>query len=248
MSPQNFWASSYRFSYLIFLIVYIQKIGLGHGVQFSRLHHSMVNVKIYKCLPQICALALTVSEISKNTFWHQKSWSRSRRAIFVIAPFNGKCENLQMSAISFWASSYRLRDIIFVNVWPPNVRQDHGMQFAQFHHSMANVKVDKRHFCAFEMFAKAWPERNNFIRFLQTETHINTRRNGQVHDYKRNLAVLPKNIIDQICIIQFSVTVRVAELYNSSECSYWRILQLICRHRCQKISTTSSFCKKTCEF
>ena len=44
-------------------LTYLQKVGQCHGVQFSQLHHSMANVKIYKCLPLIFALALTVSEI-----------------------------------------------------------------------------------------------------------------------------------------------------------------------------------------
>ena len=48
-----------------FNFFYLQKVGQGHGVQFSQLHVSMANVKIYKCLPQIFALTLTVSEIYK---------------------------------------------------------------------------------------------------------------------------------------------------------------------------------------
>ena len=39
----------------------LQQVGQGHGVQFSQLQLSMANVKIYKCLSHIFALALIVS-------------------------------------------------------------------------------------------------------------------------------------------------------------------------------------------
>ena len=45
-------------------IVYLQKVGQGHGVQFSQLHHWMANAKIYKYHPQIYALAFIISEIT----------------------------------------------------------------------------------------------------------------------------------------------------------------------------------------
>ena len=47
----------------MFQILYLQKVGQGHGVQFSQGCHSMVNIKIYKSRPHIFALALTTSEI-----------------------------------------------------------------------------------------------------------------------------------------------------------------------------------------
>ena len=48
-----------------FLIYDFQKVGQGHGVQYSLLHHSMANVIIYKCLPHILCLTVTISEIYK---------------------------------------------------------------------------------------------------------------------------------------------------------------------------------------
>ena len=47
----------------LFLIADLQKVGQDYGAQVSQLHHSMTNVKIYKCLPHIFALALIVSDI-----------------------------------------------------------------------------------------------------------------------------------------------------------------------------------------
>ena len=48
-----------------FQIFDIKKVGYGHGVEFSELHHSKADAKIYKCLPHIFVLALTVSYIYK---------------------------------------------------------------------------------------------------------------------------------------------------------------------------------------
>ena len=47
----NFCASSYHFrdiKFKISKICYLQKVGHSHRVQFSKWHHSMANVKIYK--------------------------------------------------------------------------------------------------------------------------------------------------------------------------------------------------------
>ena len=46
-----------------FNISYLQNVAQGQGVQFLKLRHSMTNVKIYKSLPDIFALALTISVI-----------------------------------------------------------------------------------------------------------------------------------------------------------------------------------------
>ena len=59
MSPTNLCTSYFHFRDITILKFLPQKVGQGHGVQFSQLHHSMANVKIYKCLPQIFALALS---------------------------------------------------------------------------------------------------------------------------------------------------------------------------------------------
>ena len=46
-----------------FQIFYLQRVGRGHGVQFSQLHGLMANVKIDKSLPHILAIALPISNI-----------------------------------------------------------------------------------------------------------------------------------------------------------------------------------------
>ena len=63
MSLTNFCGSSYRYTF--FKIFTAEKVDQGHGVQFSQLPHSMVNIKIYKYLPDIFVLARIVSEIQK---------------------------------------------------------------------------------------------------------------------------------------------------------------------------------------
>ena len=60
---------------LKFQIVNLRKVGQGYGVQFSKWHHAITNVKIYKSLLYIYALALAVSEITnykKKLYDHQK--------------------------------------------------------------------------------------------------------------------------------------------------------------------------------
>ena len=49
LSPLHICANSYRFRYIKNLnFFYLQKVGHSHRVQFSQLHHSMANGKIYK--------------------------------------------------------------------------------------------------------------------------------------------------------------------------------------------------------
>ena len=63
MSPTQFCASFYRFSDIKIANFYLQKAGQDHRVPFSQLHHSTANDNIYRCIPQIFALALTSSKI-----------------------------------------------------------------------------------------------------------------------------------------------------------------------------------------
>ena len=79
----------------------------------------MVNVKIYKCFPHIFfALALTVFFFF--IFDLQKVGKGQKVQFSQITPFDGKCQNLQMSLTHcFCASSYRLRDITILNFLHP---------------------------------------------------------------------------------------------------------------------------------
>ena len=63
MSPTHFSDSSYSFGDIFFFNLYFQKVGRSNGMQFFKLNRSVANIKIYKCLEHIFALALTVSEI-----------------------------------------------------------------------------------------------------------------------------------------------------------------------------------------
>ena len=81
-----------------FQICYLQKVGQSHGLQFSQLHHLIANDKIYKYLPYIFVLALSVSEILKKLNLLLKSRSKLQSAIFSITPFDGICQNLQYLA------------------------------------------------------------------------------------------------------------------------------------------------------
>ena len=67
---------------------------------------------------------------------------------------------------------------------------------------MANVKIYKRHFGNFFIFAKI-----RLVRTIVTDTHIQRERdthshththiNRQAHSYRRNVADLPKNCVEQ---------------------------------------------------
>ena len=54
---------------LKFKVCNFQRVYQGHGVQFSQWHHSMANVKIYKRLPYIFALALTFQRYYNFNFF-----------------------------------------------------------------------------------------------------------------------------------------------------------------------------------
>ena len=69
------------------------------------------------------------------------------------------------------------------------VSQGHGIQFLQWRHLMANVKIYKCHFLNCFICAKVQTVLTN----TQTQRHTNRHRNRQDHRYRRNLADLPKN-------------------------------------------------------
>ena len=54
MSPYIL-AQALTVSQITIFIFALKKVGQGHEVQVSKLHHSMANVKIYKCLPKMFA-------------------------------------------------------------------------------------------------------------------------------------------------------------------------------------------------
>ena len=77
-------------------------------------------------------------------FKPSKSRSRSRSIIFKMTPFDDKCPNLQISPTHFCASSYHFGYMQICNCLPSKSRSN-GVQFSHLRHSMANVKIFKRH-------------------------------------------------------------------------------------------------------
>ena len=64
--------------------LFIQKVGQGHGVQFSQWYHSVLKGQVHKYLPHIFPLVLIVSDILKEmNIWSWKSRSRSLSAVFL---------------------------------------------------------------------------------------------------------------------------------------------------------------------
>ena len=93
MSYTHLCACSHRFRDIKCVHIF-QKVGQGHRVQFSHLHHSVANFKFYKCLPHILRQFLKVQRYKNCMSLPSKSRSRSLSVIFAITPIDGKCHNL----------------------------------------------------------------------------------------------------------------------------------------------------------
>ena len=68
-----------------------------------------------------------------------------------MAPFDGKCKHLQMSAIKFFAGSYRFRDINIRNLLPSKSRSRSRTAICPitpFDGKCKNLQMSPTHFCA----------------------------------------------------------------------------------------------------
>ena len=123
---------------------YLQKVGLGHGVQFSCWHNSIGNIKIYKRLRLIFVQTLTISDILKFIYFlPSKSRSKSSSTIFAMTTFDSKYQNLQDSH-TFFAILYLCREYSFLVCDIQKVGKCHGVQIPRWHHSMVNIKIYKK--------------------------------------------------------------------------------------------------------
>ena len=71
-------------------------------------------------------------------------------AIFIIRPFDGKCQNVQMTPTHFCASSYRFRDITILNCWPQKRRLRSWSAIlanTPFNGKGQNLQMSPLHFC-----------------------------------------------------------------------------------------------------
>ena len=116
---------------------------------FCHLHRSMVNVKFYKCLPHIFAIAFTISEMIKFYIIDLQKVRQSRGVQFcqlhhLIA--NVKIYNClsHISAIAKTVSDKNKKV-------PPKIGHGHGVQFSQFG---GKCQIYKRHFFIYFIFAK----------------------------------------------------------------------------------------------
>ena len=88
----------------------LQNVGQGHRVQFSQLHQSMANIKIYKCLPQIFVLALILQRYNNFKFLNSKKDQGHRLQFLLLHHLMAVVKNLQKSPTHFRASFYHFRD------------------------------------------------------------------------------------------------------------------------------------------
>ena len=92
----------------------LSKVGQGHVLQFSQWRHSMANVKMYTKASHIfLRYSHCFRDINIENCLPSKR-SRSLRKIVAVTPFEGKCQNLQMTPTHFCASSQHFRDI---HIW-----------------------------------------------------------------------------------------------------------------------------------
>ena len=59
------------------------------------------------------------------------------------------------------------------NLWPSEVGHGHEVQFSQWYHSMADVKLYKHNFFTFSIFTKVWPVRTIVT---YTDKHVCTHK------------------------------------------------------------------------
>ena len=92
---------------LTFQIVYLQKVGQGHEVQFSQWGHSMANIKIYKSRSVYFYVSSNLfRDINVFICYLRNSRSRSQSTIFAMLYFHGEYRNLQTSFLHFGFSRW----------------------------------------------------------------------------------------------------------------------------------------------
>ena len=93
----------------------------------------------------------TFQRYDNFSFLTSRSRPRSRSAIFAITLFNVKCQNIQLSATRFSASSYRFKDITILNIWHPKSWSSWRIvifTITPFDGKCQNRWMSPAHFCA----------------------------------------------------------------------------------------------------
>ena len=92
------------------MIYYLQKIGQGHEVQFSKLNHSMANVKFYKCLQHTLRQLLTFQRYKNFKFCPSKI-GQGHRVQFSQANYAMANVKIYKCLPHIFASCYRFKDL-----------------------------------------------------------------------------------------------------------------------------------------
>ena len=104
-----YFASSYCFREVQNSIFDHQKVDHGHRAQYLLWHRSMANVKIYKLLPHIFGLALTISQILTFTIFDLQKVGQSHEVQFL------QWWQISMANIKIYKND---NFFIFAKVWP----------------------------------------------------------------------------------------------------------------------------------
>ena len=142
-------------------------------------------------LTNCCTSSYYFRDITNWNCLPAKIMSRSQGAIFPITPFDGQCQNLQMSSTNFCATYYRLRNIKILNIWPPKSRQRSRSEIFAITSFDGKCQNLQTYFYIFFIFAKVCHMRT-ILTDTDKQTHTHT-QNRQARGYRRNLADLPKN-------------------------------------------------------
>ena len=95
----------------MFCFFYSRKVDQGHEIQLSQWCPSIANVKMYKIVQRIFALAFTVlGIITLRMLDLGKITSRSRSATYAMVLFDGKYHYVYKLSFAVCASSNRLGD------------------------------------------------------------------------------------------------------------------------------------------
>ena len=99
MSPTNFWASSYLLKVINFFNLYIQKVGQGHGVQFSQIQYKTKQNKYKTKLKKIQNTKQKYKKSKIKNTKIQKQKQKNTKKIQKINTKNTKYKTKQLTII-----------------------------------------------------------------------------------------------------------------------------------------------------
>ena len=127
----------------MFQIFYFQKVGQGHEGQFWQWCHSMVNINVYKSRPMhLYANSYLFRDINIS---NSKPYVRSQKYDFRNDTIRWQMSKSTKVVPFIFALALTISNFFFLQ----KVGKGQGIQFSQWRHSLANVKICKVVSCRF---------------------------------------------------------------------------------------------------